>query len=955
MSEGLRVKAGAWIEEHRDDLLDLVCLWAAALLGEWWLMNSELPPRAIASALLIADAVPACSRLAGISAERNFFQNLPYYGAVALATGLLWHFAFQLPVESLGFAPIWLALNWLRRVALPQVWPRLAAFEASHPESMARGVILEMGALGTGFYLAARFVPDFWPARSFPVIAWLAWPAMRLFSFRLRPPGTRAVEWFRLVLGFLFYSAAIVGFLVIFGHPMSRPYAVALFWCFCGLAAARVAWAAIPPRMPNPAAEAARWMFTAVAGFWLLRGYATFNLNGAGDARWYGMMLADMLAQVHHGVFPVWLGQSVTQFNGAIYPLRIAPGFHYLGALLDALTFRALGVLAVQNLLLTLTGMGAIFCCYFSLAHLIPNRRWLAMGLAILFLSCPGILGMVYKNDLFMSWVTLPWVVLAWFATIQAFRDEGRLGTMAILGVALGLCWWGHSPIALWTSLLAGAIQVVRVVAARPSRSGWLAALGGIGVFLAVAAYPIGSVLLFPPEPGLRVDAFQQATGSSISYFVRQVFPNNLLPLSPGAHELSDLQLGYALWALLILCLSTYRRTPILSAGASFVAALFLVLLLVPVPGLNSALWNTIPQLFRNATSNWAMNRLYLPLGCAVIFGAAAMLSAGLLKDRRRRDIFVLITAAGCAWSLAEASKFHRPPYDPAFLADDAGDMMRPENAVLTRFAYFIFPRPPDTFTDGTTDPAIETLLRSADTFAPTASNYDAAKAAAREIAAEAFPPMVPSRANFSQLDKPLRIEPGQRYLLDFDFPQGGETRGVLEIAGNTFHRVYGLPEYGGARSFGAGGSHKSLIPLSTSAGSPVELRLRYFPETATSAGSPIRVRLLEYDPSALPVQLDSLIPYRVRVRSPSAAWLETPRMHQVGYSAMVNGRPAAVRRSPDGLVWVAVPAGESRVDLVFEPPMGLLMLFWVSLVSIGIAAGAALAGGARLARGFSG
>ncbi len=575
MVENLRAKTVAWIEEHRPNLLDVACLWIAALLTEWFLMDSELPPRAILCALLIADLVPIGSTITAGTEGRNFLQNLPYYGVVALATGVLWHFAFQLPAASLGFFPLWLALNWLCRAAFPHFWPRVAAFDSRHPTSLARGVILETGALGVGFYLAASYVPDFWPNRSFPVVAWLAWPVVRYLSFRVRPPGGPALEWIRLVLAYLIFALAVGGAFACCNHPFARPYGVVLFWCMAGVSAARVALAALAARVARPEREAARWLVVAVAGFWLLRGYANYNLNGAGDAHWYGMMLADMLAQVRLGVFPVWMGQSITQFNGSIYPLRIAPGFHYLGALLDLLSFRALGVLALQNLLLTLIGVGSVFCCYFSLAFLIPRRRGMAALLAVVFLACPGVLGMIYKNDLFMSWVTLPWVVLTWFASIQSFRNGGRLGTMAILGVSLGLCWWGHSPIALWTTLIAAGIQVIRMAAQRPPWSVWLAAFAGAAAFVAVAAYPIGSVLLFPPEPGLRVDAFQQATGTSIAYFVRQVFPAIFLPLSPGAHELSDLQLGYTILALLIFGLWNLRRIPVLGAGASFVGALF--------------------------------------------------------------------------------------------------------------------------------------------------------------------------------------------------------------------------------------------------------------------------------------------------------------------------------------------------------------------------------------------
>ncbi len=955
MAETLRKKGAGWVEENWDNVLDIACFWPAALLGEWFLMRSELPGRAILCALLIADAVPDGARPAAPARRRSFLGTTPYHWVVAVAIGVLWHFAFQLPNSSLGVIPIWFALVGLRRFAFPYLWPRLAVFDRRHPASHARGVFLETCALGFGYYLASSFVPVFWPNRSLPIFMIVAWPAWRLLSMRLRPTDSPTSEWLRLLLGYAFFAAVLTGILARAGSQLSLAHAVFLLWCLGAVAVARIAWRVLVAWRPKPEAEGFRWIVVAVVGFWLMRGYASYDVKGAGDSRWYGMMLADMLAQVHAGVFPVWLGQSVTQFNGAIYPLRIAPGFHYLGAFLDLLTLRVLGVFALQNLLLTLAGIGALFCCYFSLAVMLPARRWLSAGLAILLLSCPGVLGMVYKNDLIMSWVTLPWVVLAWYATVQSFSDRGGCRTMALLGASLGLCWWGHSPIALWSTLVAAGIQVVRITTTSPSRSAGLAAFAGIAAFLAIAAYPIGSVLFFPPEAGLKIGAFQQATASSIIYFVREVFPGVLRPLSPGAHDLSDLQLGYSLWAILVFCLCTCRGLRLRSAGAALGAALILVLLLIPVPGLNAVLWNVLPQFVRNATSNWAMNRLYLPLACAVIFGAASMISAGVLARRRLEQTLIFIVGAGCVWSLAESSEFNRDRYDPSVPPGSSVDLTRPENAVLTRFAYFIFPRPPNVFTHGVTDPAIESRLWSADTRALTASNYQAARDLAHLIVAGNFVAPAPATALFLQFDRPLRIEPKHRYLLDFDFPQGANTRGVIEMTGKTFHREYGLPDFGGSQSFGAGGEHNSMVPVSTSSTDPVDLDLRFYPEHAAPTNSGIRARLLEYDPSALPVQLDSLIPYRVRVKAPAAGWLETPRMHQVGYVAAANGRPAAVRRSPDGLAWIAVPAGESRVELDFKPPVGLQMLFWVSLVSIGFAAGTALAGGARLVRAFSG
>jgi len=950
----LRTKAAAWLQDHRDELIDLVCLWAAALLAERLFVWRDLPWRAVLCALLIADAVPVCPGLAGRSAGRAFLKCLPSYALVVVATGALWHFAFRLPGAYMSFVSVWLVLVWLNRVGLPSLGPGLKDWNSRHPSVRLETVPLETAVIGAAFYMAGSYVPGFWPSRYLPIFACLAWPAARALTFLLRPPGTPALEWLRLGFGYVLFSAALAAAVKVFGGRLAWPDAVLFVWCAVGLAGARVAGSAAVNRLPDASMEIARWILLAMAGLWLMQGYEAFTLYGAGDAAWYAMMLADMLTQVHAGVFPVWLGQSITQFNGAIYPLRIAPGFHYMGALIDVLTLRALGVIALQNALLTVVGVWTILFAYAGLALLIPSRRWLAAGFATLFFACPGVLGMAYKNDLFMSWMTLPWVALAWFATIRSFRCGGSYPTMLLLGVSLGLCWWGHSPIALWMTLIASAAQIVRFAVARPDRVAWVRALAGVAIFTAVAAYPVGSVFFYPPETGLRVDAFQGATPGNITNFVRQVFPRAFLPLSPGGHELSDLQLGYSLWAILFFFAWNFRRVRLLSAGFALAAALFLALLLLPIPGLNLAMWSAIPEFVRNPTSNWAMNRLYLPLAGATVFGSAALVSGGVLESRGLRRVFATLLAAGCVWSLAEAAKFHPLKTDLPPPPESAVDMLRPENVQLTRFAYFIFPGPPDVFTHGVTDPGMENRLRSAETLELTATNYAAARASGKAVASGKFGTVPAVPGNFVQLDKTLRIETGRRYLLDFDFPQGSDTRGLVEMFGRTFHRGYVLPEYGGSKAFGAGGEHNPLVAVSTTSAEPVDLTLRFFPAKPHPGGhagiSAIGVRLLVYDSSALPVQLESLIPYRARVRNPSPGWLETPRMHQLGYVATVNGRAAPIRRSPDGLTWIAVPAGDSRVELAFHAPFGLQALFWFSLASIALAAAAGARAVARLA-----
>ena len=689
-------------------------------------------------------------------------------------------------------------------------------------------------------------------------------------------------------------------------------------------------------RIKNPTVnEVLRVMFLLTAALWVIRGFARHTLNGTGDALWYATVLKDMVLQVRSGVFPVWVGQSIYQFNGAICPVRIAPAFTYIGAFLDQLTFGALGTFALQNLLIAIVAIGAIAGAYLCLCALHPEGRWLAAGLACLFLSCPGVLGLAYNTDLYMSWTTVPLVPFVWFATIRSFQNQGNTRTMVLLGATLGLSCWGHAPIALWSTCLAAVAQCVRLVADWRSEINWKALLSGGGAYGAIAAYPIGSMLLFP-APGMSAQSFALAAPEVIEFFIRQASPTVFLPLDSRILTSGDWQLGYSIWALLILCPFAMGRRWRLEYCVPLALAAVLAFMLLPIPGLCTAIWTCVPAILRNTAGNWAASRLCLPISAATVFGAAAFDSfcgAGIKFHR----ILQWVVAVGCVWSLSEANKLVSVSRNFARTPESAVDMLRPENVQITRFSYSMFPGFPDNFTHGVTDPELENGFLSRDAMKLISGNAASALTSGK-LEAEGELHWIPGGSSDRiAVDRKFRIQPGVRYLLDFSFANPDKTHGVLQIIGDHFFREYELPEHGGPKAFGAGGEHATALPIWTTAGLE-DLTVQFFPDPPignAQAISVAHVRLLTYDRGALPVRVDSWIPYRASVRSPSEAWLQTPRMYQAGYSALVNDRPAVVRSSRDGLDCIAVPGGDSIVELVYHPPVGLILLFWTSIAGI--------------------
>jgi len=183
-------------------------------------------------------------------------------------------------------------------------------------------------------------------------------------------------------------------------------------------------------------------------------------------------------------------------------------------------------------------------------------------------------------------------------------------------------------------------------------------------------------------------------------------------------------------------------------------------------------------------------------------------------------------------------------------------------------------------------------------------------------------------------LSPALNLAPGKHYLLAFGFMDRGYA-GTLLIEGKDFFRQYSLPLSGEPRAFGTGPESSRVIPLWTSSGSPVDVRLRFIP---TTGGSPMgyspfaRFELIEYSPDRLPIRLESLVPYRARVRSDSPVFLETPRLVVPSYEATVDGRKVPVKTSMDGYVAVPIDPGIHEVTVSYVAPFPVRMAYWSGL-----------------------
>jgi hypothetical protein len=682
--------------------------------------------------------------------------------------------------------------------------------------------------------------------------------------------------------------------------------------------------------VPEPRrAELIRLSLIALTSLWLSHAYLAPRLIGTGDALWYHHLLSDAVIQFRAGVFPVFVGQSDYSFNGAVYPLRAAPYHQYFAGFLDFITFQTLGSFALQHLAIVLSFFGGAFVAYSVLVWIAPYRRWSAGALAILYVMCPGVAGLFYAQDLYMSGMTLPWVPLVFAALVKSFDDDG-LFPLAVLAAGLAMLWWAHTPIALWATFIASFGQLVRIAAIRLDAKGafslGLAAL----VFCLLAAYPVISFFLLR-SPGETIVPYIM-NREELLKVISDSFPGSVMPIDLAAPNISFLQLGYGLWAALIVSIGAWLVRPRLYAvGVLLISALFLLGLVFPVPGTTRALWIHFPETLVGMTLYWPMQRFYILIAAAVVVCAQRLLREFSLEKKAIREVFLVGLVLALVWSTYEASKL----VDKALIKTDVVEDSRiwdlPENVAVQRHTYGLFPRRPAYFTHGVVDPRMESHLLDAKSMEVVASDYDVAKD--RTPQGE-FQGTIDANPGILNLDPAFTLLPGEHYLLTFQFSHP-DTTGVLQIRGERFYREYLLPVSGEAKSFGSGSENEKSIAVWTSGSVAESIHLRFIPtgehETPDNYMPFAKYDLQKIDVNALPIHVTSLIPYVATVHSSQSALLETPRMFIPGYGATVNGAPVPVQKSQEGLVAFPVPEGTSQVELRYVGSTALHVAFWTS------------------------
>jgi len=693
----------------------------------------------------------------------------------------------------------------------------------------------------------------------------------------------------------------------------------------------RLAYLAFRRVIPRAPLECVRLVLLIGAALFLLSGrYVSSAGPPSGDAYWYCVMISDFVKQWRAGIFPVFVGQSEYAFNGAVNPLRYAPCLQHLAGVVDFCTGRSLPFPTLQNLTLVLCGIGGILSAYFCVAVILPAQRWTAFALGALYLACPGVLALGYEGDLFMSMTTLPFVPIVCYGLWRTLQDDRTSIAWTVLPLAA--VWYCHPPIALWLTFAAVAAHAT--IGIRRWRDPRLYRWWGKGLvlFLMAGGYTFISVsTLGLPHTSSSVDVILEN--------IRNAFPAVLQPVLSDAGAPGNYQMGWALLLLWVLGIIAWAFRPRRSEGILLICAASLFLLLTPIPWFNSFLWRAIPQTVRDITHHGAASRFCVVMAALTVVAAAGTAA----KIGPRRFIYhasaVVLLAICVNWSFSEACTFVFRAPNNASAAPSRDIFMEPNDLILTRYAFNVFPAVPPYFSHGYMDPYLENQVLAADQKTVLASNLEAMRPAGDK------PIQLTAYYDGDQvvvLSPQFQISPGVRYAAHF-VPSSPPAAGSLLIVGPATQRMYFMPDSSmgmlhavPTNAFGFTATSRDFFPIWTLLPEPETIGIRYiFNERPATpiAHDFARLTLHSYTIESLPIKVLSWIPYHATASAPNqGAWLETPRMYLPGYAAAVNGHPAEVSRSPGGLVAVRLESGANDVVLRYPGPWPLRAAYWTAL-----------------------
>jgi hypothetical protein len=183
-----------------------------------------------------------------------------------------------------------------------------------------------------------------------------------------------------------------------------------------------------------------------------------------------------------------------------------------------------------------------------------------------------------------------------------------------------------------------------------------------------------------------------------------------------------------------------------------------------------------------------------------------------------------------------------------------------------------------------------------------------------------------------------LIVQPKEQILLRFSFALNTRFNGYLITqTGQGDYREYLLPISGQPYSFGVAPEASKVLSYWNSGMMPATYNFSHklAPDHTLEPGQLYAdIVYSHYLPANAPIEVESWIPYRVRVTSEQQGFVETPRVYMPGYVAKVDGGLAPVLKSNQHLVMIPISPGEHHVEVSYVGTWRLWLALWISALT---------------------
>jgi hypothetical protein len=385
------------------------------------------------------------------------------------------------------------------------------------------------------------------------------------------------------------------------------------------------------------------------------------------------------------------------------------------------------------------------------------------------------------------------------------------------------------------------------------------------------------------------------------------------------------MQPGFLLWLLVAAMIALVFAAGTTFAQLSAAAALVITVSLGACGALSRFFWGNVPWAITKVLGTNYDFRLVPVLGVVATAGGFYWLMSVRPSRRRLGNAVYIAALLLLPWALWQHGRILYLIRNFKLDLQQTEVRNRPENDMLEQYSWDLLPMT-GYLSNAVMDPFLETRFWSDENHGSAMIGPDALERSLelpgqRPIGLVATP--IPTGKSWLTLEPRIELDPGQRVLLRFDFLGKYVDDGYLIVQGQNIYREYRLPESGREFAFGfnPGNTHTLSLWNSGTTHESVQLLVtRYGPHAFDPPGpAPYwNLYLSPYSPERSPIDLESLMPLKIRVNAPTEGYVETFRSSIPGYKGYVDGRQTAVHTSRNMQISVRVPRGSHDLWIRF-------------------------------------